>query len=99
MELLITSLIFVVGLAELLSPASEAGVNADAPKTIVDIAIAMLVIIPGAYAAIRAARVNCLQSGMNLALGSALASIGLSIPIISVVAIFLGLLLSPGNSN
>lgn len=98
--LLVISLIIVVGLAELLSPAIEAGVKAaGAPKTIVGIAIAMLVLMPEGYAAVRAARANRLQSSLNLALGSALASIGLSIPTIAAIAIFFKLPLSLGISD
>lgn len=98
--LLILSLITVVGLAELLSPAIEAGVKAaGAPKTIVGIAIALLVLMPEAYAAIRAARANRLQSSLNLALGSALASIGLTIPTVAAIAIFFNLPLSLGISQ
>jgi Ca2+:H+ antiporter len=98
--LLILSLIVVVGLAELLSPAIEAGVKAaGAPKTIVGIAIALLVLLPEGFAAVRAARANRLQSSLNLALGSALASIGLSIPAIAAIAIFFDLPLSLGISS
>lgn len=98
--LLVLSLIVVVGLAELLSPAIEAGVKAaGAPKTIVGIAIAMLVLMPEGYAAVRAARANRLQSSLNLALGSALASIGLSIPTIAAMAILFKLPLSLGISD
>ena len=98
--LLIASLIVVVGLAELLSPAIEAGVHAaGAPKTIVGIAIAMLVLLPEGFAAVRAAKANRLQSSLNLALGSALASIGLSIPTIAAIAIFFNLPLSLGISD
>jgi Ca2+:H+ antiporter len=98
--LLLLSLIIVVGLAEALSPAIEAGVKAaDAPKTVVGIAIAMLVLLPEAYAAIRTARANRLQSSLNLALGSALASIGLTIPAVAAIAIFMDLPLSLGISN
>ncbi len=98
--LLLLSLLLVVGLAEALSPAIEAGVkSADAPKTIVGIAIAMLVLMPEGYAAVRAARANRLQSSLNLALGSALASIGLTIPTVAAIAIFLNLPLSLGISS
>jgi Ca2+:H+ antiporter len=97
--LLILSLAVVVGLAEALSPAIEAGVNsAGAPKTVVGIAIALLVLMPEAYAAVRAARANRLQSSLNLALGSALASIGLTIPTVAAIAIFFNLPLSLGIS-
>ena len=98
--LLIMSLIVVVGLAELLSPAIEMGVKAaGAPKTIVGIAIAMLVLLPEGYAAVRAAKANRLQSSLNLALGSALASIGLSIPTIAAIAMTYDLPLSLGISS
>ena len=100
MALLIVSLVTVVGLAELLSPVIEAGVKAaGAPKTIVGIAIAMLVLLPEGYAAVRAAKANRLQSSLNLALGSALASIGLSIPVIAAIAIYFQLPLSLGISD
>ena len=90
----------VVGLAEALSPAIEAGVKAaSTPKTVVGIAIALLVLLPEAYAAVRNARANSLQSSLNLALGSALASIGLTIPAVAPIAIFFDLPISLGISN
>ncbi len=98
--LLLLSLIVVVGLAEALSPAIEAGVkSAGAPKTVVGIAIALLVLMPEGYAAVRAARANRLQGSLNLALGSALASIGLTIPTVAAIAIFFNLPLSLGISS
>ena len=98
--LLLISLIAVVGLAESLSPAIEAGVHAaGAPKTLVGIAIALLVLMPEGYAAVRAAKANRLQSSLNLALGSALASIGLTIPTVAAIAIFFNLPLSLGISS
>jgi len=98
--LLMLSLIVVVGLAEALNPAIEAGVKAaGAPKTVVGIAIAMLVLLPEGYAAVRAARANRLQSSLNLALGSALASIGLTIPTVATFAIFFNLPISLGISS
>ncbi|WP_197713922.1 calcium:proton antiporter [Polynucleobacter necessarius] len=98
--LLILSLITVVGLAEQLSPAIEAGVKAaGAPKTIVGIAIALLVLMPEGFAAVRAAKANRLQSSLNLALRSALASIGLTIPTAAAIAILFNLPLSLGISD
>jgi len=98
--LLLISLATVVGLAEALNPAIEAGLKAaGAPKTVVGIAIAILVLLPEAYAAVRAARANRLQSSLNLALGSALASIGLTVPVVAAFAIFFNLPLSLGISN
>lgn len=98
--LLLISLVAVVGLAKALSPAIEAGVKAaGAPKTIVGIAIALLVLLPESYAAVRASRANRLQSSLNLALGSALASIGLTIPTVAAIAIIFDLQLSLGISS
>jgi Ca2+:H+ antiporter len=98
--LLIVSLVAVVGLAKALSPVIEAGVKAiGAPKTIVGIAIALLVLLPESYAAVRASRANRLQSSLNLALGSALASIGLTIPAVAAIAIVFDLELSLGISS
>ena len=98
--LLLLSLVTVVGLAEALNPAIEGAVNAmGAPKTVVGIAIALLVLLPEGYAAVRAARANRLQSSLNLALGSALASIGLTIPTVAAIAILFNLPLSLGISS
>jgi Ca2+:H+ antiporter len=87
--LLVISLIAVVGLAKALSPSIEAAVEAaGAPHAVVGIAVALLVLLPETWAAIRAALANRLQTSLNLALGSGLASIGLSTPTV-VVASFL----------
>ena len=89
--LLVVSLIAVVGLAKVLTPALKAGVAwLDAPQAVVGIVIASLVLLPEGMAAVKAARANQLQTSLNLALGSALASIGLTIPVVAVVAIMLG---------
>jgi len=89
--LLVVALIAVVGLAKILSAAVEEGVNRmGAPAAVVGIVIAMLVLLPEGSAALRNARANRLQSSLNLALGSALASIGLTIPTVAVVSIMIG---------
>ena len=54
------------------------------------IVIAALVLLPEGLAAVRAARNNRLQTSLNLALGSALATIGLTIPAVAAVSIVLG---------
>ncbi len=95
--LLLVSLVAVVGLAKQLSPTIEAGVAAiGAPKAVIGIAIALLVLLPETWAAVRAARADRLQTSMNLALGSALASIGLTIPVVVVAAVLLDLPLELG---
>jgi Ca2+:H+ antiporter len=86
--LLLVSLVTVVGLAKMLSPTIERAVEAaDAPRSVVGIAIAALVLLPETWAAVRAARANRLQTSMNLAVGSALACIGLTIPVVVLAAI------------
>jgi Ca2+:H+ antiporter len=86
--LLLASLVAVVGLAKALTPTLEDAINrAGAPKSVVGIVIAALVLLPEGLAALRAARANRLQTSMNLALGSALASIGLTIPAVAVVSL------------
>jgi len=88
--LLLVALIAVVGLAKVLSPSIESAVrNAGAPPTVVGIAIALLVLLPESIAAVRSALANRLQTSMNLALGSALASIGLTIPVVVAVCLAL----------
>ena len=90
--LLLLSMIGVVGLAKKLSPAVEAVVHATgAPPAVVGIAIALLVLMPESIAAIRAALADRLQTSLNLALGSALASIGLTIPVVVLVCILFDL--------
>ena len=90
--LLVLSLVTVVGLAKLLSPSIEQAVaKAGAPKAVIGIVIALLVLLPETWAAVRAAHANRLQTSMNLALGSALASIGLTIPVVAVISIIFGI--------
>lgn len=86
------ALVAVVGLAKQLSPVIQRGVEAAAaPAAVVGIAIALLVLLPETWAALRAALRNRMQTSLNLALGSALATIGLTIPSVAVVSIYLDL--------
>jgi Ca2+:H+ antiporter len=85
---LVICLVIVVLMAKGLSGTIEDMVQImGAPKSLVGVIIAAVVLLPEGVAAIRAARNNQIQSSLNLALGSALASIGLSIPAISAVSI------------
>jgi Ca2+:H+ antiporter len=88
--LLVAALVAVVGLAKALTPTVELGVaRLDVPKEVVGIIIAALVLLPEGLAAVRAARADRLQTSLNLALGSSLATIGLTIPAVAVVSIAL----------
>ena len=98
--LLLLALVAVVGLAKVLSPGIEAALAAaGAPKPVLGIAIAMLVLLPETVAAVRAARRNRLQTSLNLAYGSALASIGLTIPAVAVASVWLQLPLVLGADS
>ncbi|MDQ2733518.1 MAG: ionic transporter y4hA [Pseudomonadota bacterium] len=97
--LLLVALLAVVGLAKILSPTIERAVEAAGlPAAVIGIAIALLVLLPETWAAVRAARANRLQTSLNLALGSALASIGLTIPVVALLSVVLGLPLILGLS-
>lgn len=86
--LLLACLVAVVLMAKATSPSVEAAVaSLGAPKALVGIIIAAIVLLPEGLASLRAARANRLQTSLNLALGSALATIGLTIPAVAIVSI------------
>ncbi|WP_173128976.1 calcium:proton antiporter [Kibdelosporangium persicum] len=88
--MLLVSLVAVVGLAKVESPAIEAGVAAAGfPQSFVGVVIALLVLLPETFAAVRAAARDRMQTSLNLGFGSAMASIGLTIPAIAVASIWL----------
>jgi Ca2+:H+ antiporter len=88
--LLVVALVGVVGLAKVLAPSIESAVDgAGAPRAVVGIAIALLVLLPETLAAVRAAARDRLQTSLNLGLGSALATIGLTVPAVALVSRFL----------
>ncbi len=95
--LLFVSLVAVVGLAKKLAPNIEAALlQMSAPPSVVGIAISMLVLLPETWAALRAALRNRMQTSLNLALGSALATIGLTIPAVAALSVVLGIPLELG---
>ena len=90
LALLVVALVAVVGLAKIETPAIEDAVGAiGAPPSAVGVVIALLVLLPETLAAVRNARRDRMQTSFNLALGSAVASIGLTIPAIAVASIWL----------
>jgi len=98
--LLLACLAAVVLLAKKLAPSLEAGVaRVGAPNAVVGVIIAAIVLLPEGLAALRAARANRLQNSLNLALGSALASIGLTIPAVSVLSLYMHTQLVLGIDN
>jgi Ca2+:H+ antiporter len=85
---LVISLIAVVGLAKVTSPLIQGFVDdRGLPQMMVAISIAIVVLLPESISAIKAARYGRTQTSLNLAYGSALASIGLTIPAIAVISI------------
>src|SRR3954451_13802268 len=88
--LLVVALVAVVGLAKVESPAIEDAVaSVGAPQSAVGVVIALLVLLPETLAAWRNARRDRMQVSFNLALGSGMASIGLTIPVIAIASIWL----------
>ncbi|MGW1142958.1 calcium:proton antiporter [Streptomyces zhihengii] len=88
--LLLLSLITVVGNAKVISPTIERGVdNAGLPYGVVGVVIALMVLLPETLSAVRSARRDRMQTSLNLAYGSAIASIGLTVPTIAFASIWL----------
>jgi Ca2+:H+ antiporter len=87
MALLLVSLLAVVLLAKKFSLVVDAGTAMiGAPPAFAGVLVALLILLPESVAAISAARKNDLQKSINLALGSSLATIGLTIPAVAVAA-------------
>lgn len=100
--LLLVALVAVVGLAKVESPSTKEGVAAlGLPASFVGVVIALLVLLPETLAAAKAARHGRLQTSLNLTLGSAMASIGLTIPVIALATVWLDgpLLLGLGSAQ
>ncbi len=88
--LMLASLAAVVLLAKTLSGPLERAIDAvGLPPSVLGVAIASLTLLPESLAALKAAYANRAQTSVNLALGSALASIGLTIPIVGGVSLYL----------
>jgi Ca2+:H+ antiporter len=102
LALLGLALISVVGLAKGVSPSIERGVaDAGLPASVVGVVIALLVLLPETIAAVRAALRDRVQTSLNLAIGSAMASIGLTIPAVALASVWLSgpLILGLGASH
>ncbi len=87
LALLLVSLVAVVGLAKVVSPSMESVIaDAGLPASFVGVVIALLILAPETLAATRAALRDRMQTSLNLAFGSAMASIGLTIPAIAIAS-------------
>lgn len=88
---LVASLVAVVGLAKVTSPLIQTAVSTlGLPQMVVALSIALIVLLPESISAFKAATYGRTQISINLALGSALASIGMTIPAIAVISIVFG---------
>jgi Ca2+:H+ antiporter len=98
--LLLATLMPIVLLAKPLSKLLDYGVEqVGLPVALSGIVIAMLILSPEWAAACQAAARNHLQRAINLSLGSALSTIGLTVPVVLAISIFTGTPLELGLSN
>jgi Ca2+:H+ antiporter len=89
--LLLACLAIVVLGSHDLAPSIEAAIAAaGAPPTVLGIIIGVIVLLPESLAAIKAALADRLQISLNLTMGSALASIGLTIPTVAALSLMNG---------
>lgn len=94
---LLIALTSVILLAKMLAPSLDDLIEvAGLPQEFIGVVIAALVLAPESIAAVRASLANRPQTSINLALGSALASIALTIPVITMLAAFTNVQLSLG---
>jgi len=97
---MVLSLVVVIMLAKMLSPIVEDAVlKAGLPLAVVGVVIAAVVLLPEGLTAMKAAKGNRLQTSLNASLGSAAASIGLTIPIVGAVSVMLGQPLTLGLNS
>lgn len=89
--LLTVALVAIVLLAKSFAVSIETGVTAiGAPPAVIGVLVALLVLLPESVAALQAARADQLQRSLNLALGSSLATIGLTFPAVGIASLMLG---------
>jgi Ca2+:H+ antiporter len=89
--LLLVSLVGVVLIAKKFAVILEAGLAlAGAPQTVAGVIVAIVVLAPESISAVRAAQKDILQKSLNLALGSSLATIGLTIPAVAIMSVVIG---------
>jgi Ca2+:H+ antiporter len=97
LALLIVALAAVILLSKTFTAAVEFGLSrAGAPNAVAGVVVALLILLPEFTAAIRAARADKIQKSINLALGSAAATIGLTIPAVAAISLVTGARLELG---
>jgi Ca2+:H+ antiporter len=97
---LLVALAGVILLAKKFAVLLEVGLHGvGAPEAVAGIVIAMVVLAPESISAVRAALNDVLQKSLNLALGSSLATIGLTIPAVALTNIAIGKQIQIGISS
>ncbi|WP_051610656.1 calcium:proton antiporter [Pandoraea sp. E26] len=95
--MLLAALMAITLAAQILAPGIESMVQrASLPISSVGVMIAIVVALPETLTAMRAAHAGEVQVSFNLALGSAMASLGLTIPVVAVAASFMRVRLTLG---
>lgn len=95
--MLLLALVAIVLLSKKFAIIVELGRNAiGAPQQATGLVVAILILLPEGIAAFQAARNDVLQKALNLALGSALATIGMTFPAVAIVTLYLGTPLALG---
>ncbi len=98
--LLIVSLLAVVLLSKTFAASVKTGLSyVGAPDALSGFLVALLILLPEGITALRASLTNELQRSINLALGSSLATIGLTVPAVALITLYLGTELVLGLSN
>jgi len=88
--LLLVALVDVVGLAKVESPGIESVVvRFGLPPALVGVLIALIILLPETISALKAANRGHMQTSLNLAYGSAMASIGLTIPVLAIASLWM----------
>lgn len=89
--LLLLAILPVIVLTEQLAHIVHDGIEAaGAPLALGGVVVAILVLSPESMGALKAAVANKLQRSVNIALGSALATIGLTVPAVLAVGVWFG---------
>ncbi len=88
---LLASLIAVILLSKTFTASLQSGLTyLGAPAALPGFLVALLILLPESITALRASRANELQRSINLALGSSLATIGLTVPAVAAISLYLG---------
>jgi Ca2+:H+ antiporter len=89
--LLVVSLLGAVLLSKAFGTFLKTGLaSLGAPQGLPGFLVALLILFPESITALRASRANELQRSINLALGSSLATIGLTLPAVAGISLYLG---------